>query len=119
PKGASPGRIADRVRDGSSVARVGRSIERQADRSGGTVECKAGRQLRSRYPHRRLDDNRQPHYRRSRRKVSATLVQLDDPDQVAMDVAVNGTDLVLTLNRPQAPITVHLQHRGQQLSGKW
>ncbi len=52
-------------------------------------------------------------------KVSATLVQLDDPDPVAMDVAVKGTDLVLTLNRPQAPITVHLQHRGPQLSGKW
>jgi hypothetical protein len=52
-------------------------------------------------------------------KLSATLVQLDDPDQVAMDVAVNGTDLVLTLNRPRAPITVHLQHRGSQLSGNW
>jgi hypothetical protein len=52
-------------------------------------------------------------------KVSATLAQLDDPDQVAMDVAVNGTDLVLTLNRPRAPITVHLQHRGPQLSGNW
>ncbi len=52
-------------------------------------------------------------------KVSATLVQLDDPDPVAMDVAVNGTDLVLTLSRPRAPITVHLQHRGPQLSGNW
>ncbi|HEX9607013.1 MAG TPA: hypothetical protein VF962_07275 [Gemmatimonadaceae bacterium] len=52
-------------------------------------------------------------------KLSATLVQLDNPDPVAMDVAVNGTDLVLTLNRPQAPITVHLQHRGPQLSGNW
>jgi len=52
-------------------------------------------------------------------KVSATLVQLDDPDPVAMDVAVNGADLVLTLNRPRAPITVHLQHRGPRLSGKW
>jgi len=52
-------------------------------------------------------------------KVSATLVQLDDPDPVAMDVAVKGTDLVLTLNRAQAPITVHLQHRGPQLSGNW
>lgn len=52
-------------------------------------------------------------------KLSATLVQLDDPDQVAMDVAVNGTDLVLTLNRPRAPITVHLQHRGPQISGNW
>jgi len=52
-------------------------------------------------------------------KVSATLVQLDDPDPVAMDVAVNGTDLMLTLNRPRAPITVHRHHRGPQLSGKW
>jgi hypothetical protein len=52
-------------------------------------------------------------------KVSATLVQLDDPDPVAMDVAVKGTDLVLTLNRPRAPISVHLQHRGPQLSGNW
>jgi hypothetical protein len=52
-------------------------------------------------------------------KLSATMVQLDDPDPVAMDVAVNGTDLVLTLNRPRAPITVHLQHRGRQLSGNW
>jgi hypothetical protein len=52
-------------------------------------------------------------------KVAATLVQLDDPDPVAMDVAVNGTDLVLTLNRPRAPITVHLQRRGSQLSGNW
>jgi hypothetical protein len=52
-------------------------------------------------------------------KLSGTLVQLDDPDQVAMDVAVNGTDLVLILNRPRAPITVHLQHRGSQLSGNW
>jgi hypothetical protein len=52
-------------------------------------------------------------------KSSATLVQLDDPDPVAMDVAVNGTDLVLTLNRPRAPITVHLQHRGTLVSGKW
>ena len=52
-------------------------------------------------------------------KVAATLVQLDDPDPVAMDIAVNGTDLVLTLNRPRAPITVHLQHRGSQLSGNW
>ena len=52
-------------------------------------------------------------------KLSGTLVQLDDPDPVAMEVAVNGTDLVLTLNRPRAPITVHLQHRGSQLSGNW
>jgi hypothetical protein len=52
-------------------------------------------------------------------KLSATMLQLDDPDPVAMDVAVNGTDLVLTLNRPRAPITVHLQHRGSQLSGNW
>ena len=52
-------------------------------------------------------------------KLSATMLQLDDPDPVAMDVAVNGTDLVLTLNRPRAPITVHLQHRGPQLSGNW
>jgi hypothetical protein len=52
-------------------------------------------------------------------KLSATMVQLDDPDPVAMGVAVNGTDLVLTLNRPRAPITVHLQHRGAQVSGNW
>jgi len=52
-------------------------------------------------------------------KLSATMVQLDDPDPIAMDVAVNGTDLMLTLNRPRAPITVHLQHRGAQVSGKW
>lgn len=52
-------------------------------------------------------------------KLSATMLQLDDPDPVAMDVAVKGTDLVLTLNRPRAPITVHLQHRGSQLSGNW
>jgi hypothetical protein len=52
-------------------------------------------------------------------KLSATMVQLDDPDPVAMDVAINGTDLVLILNRPRAPITVHLQHRGSQLSGNW
>jgi hypothetical protein len=52
-------------------------------------------------------------------KLSATFVQLDDAEPMMMDVAVKGTDLVLTVNRPQNPITVHLQHRGSQLSGNW
>jgi hypothetical protein len=52
-------------------------------------------------------------------KLSATLVHSDDPEPSTMGVAVNGTDLVLTLDRPNAPITVHLQHRGPQVSGNW
>jgi hypothetical protein len=52
-------------------------------------------------------------------KLSATFVQLDDAEPMMMDVAVKGTDLVLTVNRPRNPITVHLQHRGPQLSGNW
>ncbi len=46
-------------------------------------------------------------------------MQLDDAEPMMMDVAVKGTDLVLTVNRPRNPITVHLQHRGSQLSGNW
>jgi len=52
-------------------------------------------------------------------KLSAKFVQLEDPEPMMMDVAVNGTDLMLTVNRPQNPITVHLLHRGPQLSGNW
>jgi hypothetical protein len=52
-------------------------------------------------------------------KLSATLVQREDHEPMMMDVAVNGTDLVLTVNRPRDPITVHLRHRGLQLSGNW
>jgi hypothetical protein len=52
-------------------------------------------------------------------KLSAKFVQLEGPEPMMMDVAVNGTDLVLTVNRPRDPITVHLLHRGQQLSGNW
>jgi hypothetical protein len=52
-------------------------------------------------------------------KLSATFVQVEDPHPMIMDVAVTGTDLLLTVNRPQDPITVHLRHFGPQLSGNW
>ncbi len=38
---------------------------------------------------------------------------------IVMDAAVNGTDLVLTLKREHGPITMHLQRRGDRISGNW
>jgi hypothetical protein len=52
-------------------------------------------------------------------KLGAILFLLEQPHPIPMDVAVNGTDLVLTLNRPEGPITIHLQRRGTNLSGNW
>jgi len=36
-----------------------------------------------------------------------------------LEVTVNGTDLKLFLNRPHAPITMHLLRRGDHVSGTW
>ena len=38
---------------------------------------------------------------------------------IVMDATVNGTDLVLTLKREHGPITMHLQRRGERISGNW
>jgi hypothetical protein len=38
---------------------------------------------------------------------------------IVMDAVVNGTDLVLTLKREHGPITLHLQRRGDRVSGNW
>jgi hypothetical protein len=52
-------------------------------------------------------------------KLGATLLLLEQPHPIPLDVAVNGADLVLTLNRPEGPITIHIQRRGTNLSGNW
>jgi hypothetical protein len=52
-------------------------------------------------------------------KLGAVLFLREEPHPIPMDVAVNGTDLVLTLNRPEGPITIHMQRRGTNLSGNW
>ena len=52
-------------------------------------------------------------------KLGATLTLLEQEHSIAMDVAVSGTNLQLTLKREHGPITMNLQHRGDRVSGNY
>ena len=52
-------------------------------------------------------------------KLAAQMMTADNGQFHALEATVKGTDLVLNLNRPKAPITLTLQKHGQRLSGTW
>jgi hypothetical protein len=52
-------------------------------------------------------------------KLVASLKPLTEARPIEMEVTVNGTDLKLLLDRPDGPITLHLQRRGSRISGTW
>jgi hypothetical protein len=52
-------------------------------------------------------------------KLAAELMTVDNGQFHPLEAIVTGTDLQLNLNRPKAPITIHLQKQGDRISGKW
>lgn len=52
-------------------------------------------------------------------KLAAEMMTADNVQFHPLEATVQGTDLVLKLNRPKAPITMKLQKRGPRVSGTW
>ena len=52
-------------------------------------------------------------------KVVSFMTARGEQKVMPLEVTVNGSDLKLFLNRPHAPITMHLLRRGDHISGTW